>query len=108
MFDEEKEFVDLQIKNMKNNKITLEEFWNSKEILAIHCDTEEKVNKLLKAFDKMGERWACGNSYLEYNYWRCNKENTCYTNNNMYANINWYKKHKYKIYEFEDVIIEDN
>lgn len=92
---------------MKNNKITLEEFWNSKEKLAIHCDTEEKANKLLKAFDKLGKKWAFGNSYLEENCWNGYEKYTCYSNNNGYTGINWFKANDYKIYEFEDVIIED-
>lgn len=93
---------------MKNNKITLEEFWNSEETLVIHCDTEEKANKLLRAFNKMGEKWRAGDSYLENNYWSLNNKNTCYDNINGYCSINWYKSKKYKIYEFDDVIIEEN
>lgn len=92
---------------MKNNKITLEEFWNSKEKLAIRCKTEEQAIKLLTAFDKLGKKWLCGNSYLESNYWKANKENTCYNNTNQYSSIYWYKHTSYKIYEFEDVIIEE-
>lgn len=92
---------------MKNNKITIEEFWNSKKKIAIHCDTEEKANKLLKAFDKLGKKWAYGDSYLEKNCWNGYEEYTCYSNNNGYTSINWYKKNDYKIYEFEDVIIEE-
>lgn len=91
---------------MKNNKITLEEFWNSKKKLAIHCNTEEKAIKLLKEFDKLGKRWLCKNSYLESNYWEANKENTCYNNSNQYGDIIWYKHKKYKIYEFDNVIFE--
>lgn len=89
---------------MKNNKITLKEFWNSKEHLAIHCKTEEQANKLLKAFDKLGKKWSSGNSYLEVNCWNGYEENTCYSNNNGYTFINWYKENNYKIYDFEDVI----
>lgn len=37
--------------------MTLEEFFKSKEGLAIHCDTEDKANRLLKAFDRLGEKW---------------------------------------------------
>lgn len=48
-------------------KITLSEFFKNDEKLAIHCDTEEKANLLLKAFDKMGKKWFAGNSYLERN-----------------------------------------
>ena len=93
---------------MKNNKIKLEEFWNSKEKLVIHCNTEEKANKLLTAFDKLGEKWLCGNNYLEYNYWKYGEENICYDNHNTYASINWYKSKKYKVYDFDDVIIKEN
>lgn len=85
------------------NKIKLSEFWNSKEKLAIHCDTEEKANKLLKAFDKLGKEWKSGDSYLELNCWNSYQKDTCYNNNNQYSSINWYKKYKYKIYEFEDI-----
>ena len=98
--------------DMKNNKITLEEFWNSKEKLAIHCDTEEKANKLLKAFDKLGKEWKSGQSYLKNILWYSYQDKTCYDNSNRYGPIYWYKGHEYigdeyKVYEFEDVIIEE-
>ena len=35
------------------------------------------------------------------------KENTCYSNNNGYCSIDWCKEEDYKVYEFEDVIIEE-
>ena len=90
------------------NKITLEEFWKSEEHLAIHCNTKEKAEKLLKAFDKLGKRWRNGDSYLEKNYWKYEKRNTCYNNNNGYCSIGWYKTYSYKVYEFENVIFEEN
>ncbi len=77
---------------MKNNKITLEEFWNSEEFLAIHCDTEEKAIKLLRTFDKMGKKWRSRNTYLEKICWKYEKENTCYDNINGYGYIDWFKK----------------
>ena len=88
---------------MKKNKITLEEFWNSKEKLAIHCNTEEKANKLLTAFDRLGKEWLNGYSYLAWNCWEQHKEDTCYDNTNMYSFVDYYKSKKYKIYEFEDL-----
>lgn len=91
----------------ENTKITLTEFWNSKEDLAIHCNTEEKAKQLLKAFDKMGKKWCDEDSYIGNNYWYDKKENTCYSNNNEYGSIDWYKEYDYKVYEFEDVIIEE-
>lgn len=33
-----------------------EDFFNSKEKMVIHCDSEEKSNRLLKAFDKLGKK----------------------------------------------------
>ncbi len=87
-------------------KITLEDFWYSTRKLAIHCKTEEEANELSKAFDKIGERWLNGKSYLETNFWNEYRENTCYDNMNKFAFIKWYKKHYYKIYEFDEVDLE--
>lgn len=84
-------------------KITLEEFWSSKEKLGIHCDTKEKAIELLKAFNKMGKKWRSGDSYLELDCWSSYHKNICYNNNNGYSCINWCKENDYKIYEFEDV-----
>lgn len=94
-------------KNIKNNKITIKEFWSSNENLAIHCDTEEKANKLLKEFNKFGERWFSGVNYLVMNHWHIYEENTCYDNMNSYTSIDRYKANDYKIYEFEDINFEE-
>ena len=91
----------------KNTKITLTEFWNSKEKLAIHCNTEEKANKLLTLFDKMGKKWFSGNSYLKVNCWDEYEKDTCYSNQYGYAEIDFYKKDNYTIYEFDDVDFEE-
>ena len=91
----------------KEYKITLTEFWNSKEKLAIHCNTEEKANKLLTLFDKMGKKWCSRESYLEINRWDRYKENTCYSNTHGYCYINFFKKNGYKVYEFKDVDFEE-
>lgn len=85
-------------------KITLKEFWNSNKGMVIHCDTEEKANQLLKAFHKLGKKWLfSGASYLRTNYWSIKRKNTCYDNKYGYQSLNWYKKHIWTIYEFEDV-----
>lgn len=87
--------------------ITLKEFFESDETLAIHCDTEEKANMLLRAFDKMGKTWTGGKCYLEDNNWLYYKERTCYTNDGMCCNKKFYLDNDCKVYEFEDVILED-
>lgn len=85
------------------NKITLKEFWSSENKIAIHCKTEEEANELLKVFDKLGQRWVNGQSYIGINHWEEEKENTCYDNTNCTSRFKWYKANDFKIYEFEDV-----
>lgn len=87
-------------------KITLTEFWNSKDKLAIHCDTEEKANKLLKAFDKYGKKWNSGDSYLQYNFYETLKEIICYSNRNTFGGVNDYKEDNVIIYDFDEVNLE--
>ena len=113
----ELEELEKQIENLNNSssddnvkstkyKITLSEFWNSEKELAIHCNTEEKAKKLLKAFDKLGKTWGTGDSYLEFNCWNDYKEETCYSNNRGYASIDWCRASGYKVYEFEDIDLD--
>ena len=84
-------------------KITLEEFWNSKRKLAIHCSTSEKANKLLNAFDFLGHKWHSGESYNAFNNWHVYMTNTCYSNERMYGDCRFYKSEYTKIYEFEEI-----
>lgn len=88
-------------------KITLKEFWSSKETLAIHCDTEAKANVLLKAFHELGKTWLGGKSYLENNYWSVHEKYTCYYNDNLHDDIFYAIEHKIKVYSFDDVIFYD-
>ena len=87
--------------------ITLSEFWRNKDHLVIHCDTEEKANKLLKAFDKLGKKWSSGRSYLDCDYYIIYKQNTCYSNIGEYAPYDWYEKNGYIIFEFDAVDLEN-
>nr|DAG18747.1 MAG TPA: hypothetical protein [Caudoviricetes sp.] len=88
---------------MENKKITLKDFFESDEKLVIHCDTEEKANTLLEAFDKLGKKWCTDKSYLGYNCWQYYGEETCYTNNGTYSNKQWYFDNCYKVYDFEEI-----
>lgn len=89
------------------DKITLKQFFESKEKLAIHCDTEEKANKLLKEFDKLGKTWWTGDGYLENTCFHIAKDKTCYSNSGTYDNIKFLKDENYKIYSFKDIIFEE-
>ena len=89
------------------DKITLKEFFESKDKLVIRCDTEEKANKLLKEFDKLGKNWWTGEGYLENTCFDTYKDETCYSNAGEYEQTEHYKDENTKIYSFEDVIFEE-
>ena len=85
--------------------MTIKEFFESKEKLAIHCDTEEKAKKLLKVFDKVCRCWANGESYAKYTNWEIYEEATCYSNNGYYGRIGYFKEF-YNIIEFDEIELE--
>lgn len=85
--------------------MTVNEFFESKEKLAIHCDTEEKAKTLLKVFDDDGYRWVEENRYTDESYWYVFKEDTCYSNECLYCRIGFYQEMHYKIIEFEEIEI---
>lgn len=88
-----------KLENKGSEKITLEEFFASDKDLAIHCDTEEKANKLLREFGLMGK--VLCDKFDVYG------KDTCYSNCGLYGNIEDCKAQDYKIYEFDDVILPD-
>lgn len=93
---------------MNNKKLTLKDFFTSDSKLVIHCDTKEKADKLLKAFDDYGMCWYGGERYIDLNEWSRYKEETCYSNMSGFGFVKFYKKKGIKIYEFEDVDLEDS
>ena len=105
--DREYTLKELGLIEPKKKKITLKAFFESKEYLAIHCDTEEKANKLLNAFDKLGKKWSSGGSYLFDNLYRVYSQNTCYTNDGHYCSYEWYENNNYIIYEVDEVDLEN-
>ena len=84
-------------------KLTLEEFWNSKEKIAIHCDTRQKAKKLLKAFDKMGMKWNGGERYTSVDFYYEHGHDTCYANNHRLSSYKAYEKFGCKIYEYDEI-----
>ena len=96
-----------KLENKSSGKITLEEFFASDKDLVIHCDTEEKANMLLCAFDRMGRTWCDGESYLIQNNFNEYGKDICYTNSGNYDNVKFCKDYDYKIYEFEDIILPE-
>lgn len=95
--------IESELKSIKQQlepkKITLKEFFESKQELAIHCDTEEEARTLLSAFDKMGKKWNSGNRYTEFNNWNNYGQKIVYYNNGTYGSGNAFCM----VYEFENV-----
>lgn len=89
--------------------MTIKEFFKIKSTLAIHCDTEEKAMKLLKVFDKLGYRWASGESYIEDTNWEIYEDKTCYTNDGCYGDIEFFREeyNTNTILEFDEIEFED-
>lgn len=88
-------------------KITLEEFFENKRAMAIHCDTEQKANYLLKEFDKYN-RW--------FDYINCQKNkiyqfygnNLCLCNDGAYDSLDFCQNSGIEVYEFEEVDFDIN
>lgn len=99
--------IESELKSIKQQlapkKITLKEFWESKQELAIHCNTEEEAKKLLSAFDKMGKKWISGNKYTEFNNWNNYGQQIVYYNDGTYGNLRSIESNFCMTYEFENV-----
>lgn len=88
---------------MKNKSITLAKFFASKERLFVHCNTEAKAERLLKAFYNLGKTWMYGESYLNNNYWNHYCDKTIYSNDGLFSSVDFCKESNVTIYEFEDI-----
>ena len=99
----EKELQQIKKQLAPKKKITLKEFWESKQELAIHCNTEEKAKTLLSAFDKMGKKWATGEAYLTYSNWHDCGSDTVYYNDSTYGCLEFVDTDNVRVYEFEEV-----
>ena len=91
--------------------MTLKEFWNSKEKLAINCETKEQDEIFRKESDKLGYKFDnnCKNlksfliSYLKLKVFQKYKEDTCYSNRFSFCDKKFYEDNRYKILNFEDI-----
>jgi hypothetical protein len=90
---------------ISKNKITINEFFKLRDIniIGIHCNTEAKANALCKAFDKAGQKWCDGTSYLSDNEFVYYGKDTCYTNDNYVDHLIYLEMEAAPVIEFEDV-----
>ena len=100
---------DITTSNVEESKqITLEEFLKSKELLAIHCNAEKQINKLIKELNETSKVCFMEVAYSMGNEFSKHKENICFLNKNpYYANVAYCKHQKIKIYEFKDIFLGD-
>ena len=82
--------------------MTLKEFFESNQLLAINLKTKEQSIIFSTEADKLGKKWSSEDSYLEFNYWDMDKEETCYDNEGTFETICFYKG-KCKVLNFEDI-----
>lgn len=88
--------------------MTLKDFFESKQLLAVHLKTKEQSIIFSKEADKLGKKWCDEDSYLKYNLWDMDNEETCYDNEGRSADIFYYNSlKKCKILNFEDIEWEE-
>lgn len=88
------------------DRITLKEFFDSKEKVAIYCKTEDQADNLCIAFNSLGKTWLDGTSYALENCFNCVDE-ICYCNDGMWCDKSSLKDNNWKIYEYKDIIFEN-
>lgn len=93
-------------KEITNKKITLKEFFESEKIIGIHCNTKWMAIKLVKEFEKLGKKYQVGSFWLSVNYGNAYIRETFYFNHGNAGDFNIVNPFDV-IYEFEDVIFED-
>ena len=86
-------------------EITIDEFFASDKYLAITATTEKQAQILCKVFDRMGKKWADGDSYLETTRWDKYAEQSVYTNENTYS-VKGFGIDDPKLFDFDDVDME--
>ena len=81
--------------------ITLKEFFDSEQTLAIHCPTKEDAEQLVSYFAMLGKTWRSGEFYTDIHYDYGSEQ--CYFNKGTYGRRKFYLGDAAKIYEFADV-----
>lgn len=88
--------------------MTIKEFFENKNKLAIHCDTAAKATKLLEAFGKASYTWASSEEYNGVDTeWERYKGDTTYSNNGHYGSWLDYLKEGWRVLEFDEIELED-
>lgn len=77
--------------------MTIHEFFMTDEKLAIHCNTIDKAQRLLRLFHENDYRWSGGQRYIDVDYWENHQAKMCYSNERCYSGLDYYQEYGYKI-----------
>lgn len=83
--------------------MTLDEFFDYKGKIVIHCPTFQQALELLSKFDTMGKLWRGRTRYIEDNNWGMYREKTCYTNDGGFSPIDFFECEGYTILSYNDI-----
>ncbi|MCH5179928.1 MAG: DUF3850 domain-containing protein [Erysipelotrichales bacterium] len=93
---------------IKQDSIRLNDFFESDELLCIHCSTSHQAEILLKAFNDLGKKWSTCESYIENSKFNIYGTNTIYFNDGTYGDLSLAIEENYRIFHFDNVIFEVN
>lgn len=82
-------------------------FINCEDIIAVHCDTEEKAKRFCNLMHEHGLKWRDGTSCIKENFWNVHKDKTCYDNTGRFGNIDNYTKYNDIILDFDSFIFDE-
>lgn len=72
--------------------------------VAIHCETKEEAEQLLKWAHSQGLKWNTKKSYLSGTAYDIHKDKTCYSlYTGRYTEVSFYKSEGYKIIKFSSI-----
>ena len=87
--------------------MTLKDFFENPQLLAINLKTKEQADIFIKEADKLGKKWLSGASYVDCDFWGCYKGATCCDNQGLYSDILYYgnldESRQCKVLKFEDI-----
>lgn len=78
------------------------EFLNTKNNVAVHCQTEKEAIDFCKLMDAHELIRHSGNSYIINTHWDSNKEDTIYYNTGDYSSLRSPSSWGYRIYDWSD------
>ncbi len=103
-----KEELAIHVRNKEQANKLCEDFFNTRKLLVIHVSSEKEAKALCEAMDRMGKSWKGGKSCVEDTKYERFKEETCYTNTMQFCDKATFENLGYNIYELEDVDLKIN